>query len=66
MESSQPLAPIAAATDKGTRPSLQLGHLGLNVIGREILTNKDKLARKESLDAVLAQLLRLEPSLSSD
>ena len=45
---------------------LQLSHLGLNVIGREILTNKDKLARKESLDAVLAQLARLEPSLRSD
>ena len=35
---------------------MQLSHLGANVLGREILTNKSKMLRDESVQALLAQL----------
>jgi NAD(P)H-dependent FMN reductase len=42
---------------------LQLSHLGLHVVGREILTNPKKPLRDDSVDALLDQIQKLEASL---
>ena len=42
---------------------LQLSHLGMHVIGREILTNPKKPLRDDSVEALLDQLQKLEATL---
>jgi len=43
---------------------MQLSHLGTHVIGREILTNKDKPIRTQSIDSVLTEIKRITPAFS--
>ena len=58
--------PVGLATHSGsmgqkalTVMRIQLSHLGCNVIGREVLTNKNKAVNPESVDSILRQLIKL-------
>ena len=60
--------PVALATHSGgggqkvlTAMRLQFGHLGATVIGREVLSSKNKEANPDSIDAMLETLKQMLP-----
>ncbi len=63
--------PIAMATFSGgggmnllTSMRIQLTHLGAQVVGRQLLSNKEKPAKDESIKELLLLLLQLNPLIS--